>query len=107
VNGTTIQTDPLPPNLIVLDLNLPRVSGHEILRALKADELRKQIPIVILSSSRAERDVEQAYELHAACYLHKPATLDAYERMCVMLNEVWLRIATLPRVAEPSLFSPL
>jgi CheY-like chemotaxis protein len=84
------------PNLIVLDLNLPRVGGHEVLRCIKASDELREIPVIVMSTSRAASDIEKSYELYASCYLRKPGDLDGYEDLCSRLKQFWLRTAVLP-----------
>jgi CheY-like chemotaxis protein len=84
------------PDLILLDLNLPKISGHEVLRRLKADPDTKRIPVIILSSSRAESDVRKAYEAHANAYLKKPSTLEGLLAAAEHISNFWMRTATLP-----------
>jgi len=84
------------PHLILLDLNLPRLSGHELLRELKADPGLSQIPVVVLTSSTAEEDVRRSYELHANCYIAKPVGLEQLLATVRSLSEFWFGVATLP-----------
>jgi len=84
------------PDLILLDLNLPRKSGHEVLREVKTDPVLKHIPVVILSSSDAERDVAGAYGMHANCYFTKPMDLDGFAETLRSIEEFWFARATLP-----------
>lgn len=83
------------PDLILLDLNLPRVSGHEVLQRLKADAKTKRIPVIILSSSKAESDIRRAYEEHANAYLKKPSTLEGLLAAAEHITDFWMRTATL------------
>lgn len=84
------------PALIVLDLNLPRLSGREVLAVIKADAALRCIPVVVLTTSQAEEDVLAAYNLHANCYVAKPADLDAFLLAIQRIEEFWLRTARLP-----------
>jgi two-component system, chemotaxis family, response regulator Rcp1 len=86
------------PNLIVLDLNLPKVSGHEILKSIKADEELREIPVIVFSTSAAASDISKSYDLHASCYLRKPGDLEGYENLCGRLRRFWLEVALLPDV---------
>ncbi len=79
------------PNLILMDLNLPKMSGHEVLEELKKDAVLKQIPVVILSTSNAKLDVEKAYSLHANSYLVKPMDSQDLKQMLFSLVEYWGR----------------
>ena len=84
------------PDLILLDLNLPRMDGREVLATIKADEDLKTIPTVILTTSRAEADVAKSYHLQANCYLNKPVALDEFEAVVKSINDFWLVRAMLP-----------
>lgn len=86
----------LRPDLILLDLNLPKMDGREVLAHIKADESLKIIPTVILTTSEAEADVVTSYQLQANCYLRKPVQLDAFEALVKSINDFWLTKATLP-----------
>lgn len=89
-------TNAVRPDLILLDLNLPRKDGREVLADIKADEHLKRIPIVILTTSRAEQDVLRAYDLHANCYVTKPVDLEQFLLVVKMIEEFWLQIVKLP-----------
>jgi CheY-like chemotaxis protein len=84
------------PDLILLDLNLPRKDGREVLGLLKADAELKRIPVVILTTSRAEEDVLRAYNLNANCYITKPVDLDQFIKVVKAVEEFWLAVVTLP-----------
>ncbi len=84
------------PDLVLLDLNLPRVTGREVLAEVKRDEALMAIPIVIFSSSADAQDVAATYSLHANCYVQKPATLDAYIDAVHRIEDFWSIAATLP-----------
>ncbi len=90
----------LRPCLILLDLNLPRKDGREVLSELKQDPSLMQIPVVVLSTSAAMQDVTQAYELHANCYLQKPTTAKEYEETIRGIKTFWLSLAKLPPAAR-------
>jgi two-component system, chemotaxis family, response regulator Rcp1 len=85
------------PDLILLDLNLPKMDGREVLAHIKQDDSLKRIPTVILTSSEAEVDIVKSYQLHANCYLSKPVQLDAFESLVKSINDFWLTKAKLPR----------
>jgi CheY-like chemotaxis protein len=85
------------PDLILLDLNLPKMDGREVLAHIKKDESLKGIPTVILTTSDAEVDIVKSYQLQANCYLNKPVQLDAFEALVKNINEFWLRDAKLPK----------
>jgi len=84
------------PDLILLDLNLPKMDGREVLAAIKADEHLKTIPTIILTTSEAEADVLTSYRLQANCFLSKPVQLDAFESVVKSINDFWLNRAKLP-----------
>jgi two-component system, chemotaxis family, response regulator Rcp1 len=84
------------PDLILLDLNLPKVSGHDVLIRIKSNPKTCRIPIIILTSSRAESDVRRAYESHANAYLKKPSTLDGLMSTAQDIKNFWMETATLP-----------
>ena len=79
------------PDLILLDLNLPRMDGREVLAHIKEDSSLKTIPTIILTTSDAEADILQSYQLQANCYLTKPVQLDAFESLVKSINEFWMR----------------
>lgn len=85
------------PDLILLDLNLPRMDGREVLALIKEDVSLKLIPTVILTTSDAEADIVRSYELQANCYLSKPVQLDAFENLVKSINDFWLMNAKLPQ----------
>ncbi|MEA2572416.1 MAG: hypothetical protein QOI24_4417 [Acidobacteriota bacterium] len=85
------------PDLILLDLNLPRMDGREVLAQIKSDDVLKTIPVVILTTSEDEGDITKSYELHANCYLNKPVQLDAFEGLVSTINDFWLTMVKLPR----------
>jgi len=84
------------PDLILLDLNLPRKDGREVLSEIKSDEELKTIPVVILTTSQAEEDVVKSYHLHANCYVTKPVDLEKFIVVVQSIDRFWLTIATLP-----------
>jgi chemotaxis family two-component system response regulator Rcp1 len=85
------------PDLILLDLNLPKMDGREVLVQIKEDEDLKTIPTVILTTSEAESDIVKSYQLQANCYLTKPVQLDAFEALVKSINDYWLTTARLPQ----------
>jgi len=87
------------PDLILLDLNLPRMDGREVLGELKADPDLGRIPVVVLTSSLADDDVERAYGLHASCYVVKPVGAKEFEKIIHSINEFWLTVVKLPERA--------
>ena len=84
------------PDLILLDLNLPGKSGHEVLAEIKADADLRRIPVVILTSSASEQDVVRSYNLSANCYITKPVDLDEFISLVKAIDSFWLDIVTLP-----------
>ncbi len=84
------------PDLVLLDLNLPKKSGREVLAAVKADESLRSIPVIVLTTSNAEQDVLKAYELHANCYLTKPIDMEEFIQKIRAIEEFWLMLARLP-----------
>ena len=84
------------PDLILLDLNLPKKDGREVLEVIKADQKLRRIPVIILTTSRAEEDITRAYDLHANCYIAKPIDLDQFIRVIKLIEEFWLTIVKLP-----------
>ena len=84
------------PDLILLDLNLPRKDGREVLAEIKEDEALKKIPVVVLTTSAAERDILRAYNLHANCYITKPVDLDQFIAVVKGIEDFWLTIVKLP-----------
>ena len=84
------------PDLILLDLNLPRKDGRETLAEIKADENLRRIPVVILTTSKAEEDILKAYNLNANCYITKPIGLDQFIKVVKSIEDFWLSIVKLP-----------
>ena len=85
------------PDLILLDLNLPRKDGREVLATIKADELLRRIPVVILTTSKAEQDILRAYDLHANCYITKPVDLEQFLLVVRAIEDFWLMVVKLPQ----------
>jgi CheY-like chemotaxis protein len=85
------------PDLILLDLNLPRKDGREVLEEIKADSSLKRIPIVVLTTSQAEEDVVRAYDLHANCYITKPVDFRQFIKVVQSIEDFWLTVVKLPR----------
>ena len=84
------------PKLVLLDLNLPRKDGREVLRDIKADEDLRSIPVVVLTTSQAQSDISRAYELYANCYIQKPLELDGFIEIVKSIHRYWLQTAELP-----------
>jgi chemotaxis family two-component system response regulator Rcp1 len=86
------------PDIILLDLNLPKKDGREVLSIIKNDQQLKHIPVVVLTTSKAEEDVLRSYELHANCYVTKPVDLDKFIVVVQSIDRFWLTVVTLPPV---------
>jgi chemotaxis family two-component system response regulator Rcp1 len=84
------------PDLILLDLNLPKKDGREVLQEIKGDGALKKIPVVVLTTSAAERDILKAYDLHANCYITKQVDLEQFMRVVQLIEDFWLTIVKLP-----------
>jgi CheY-like chemotaxis protein len=84
------------PDLILLDLNLPKMDGREVLSVIKADASLKTIPVVVLTTSRAEEDIVRAYKLSANCYVTKTVDLYQFNRIVQAIEDFWLTVVTLP-----------
>jgi chemotaxis family two-component system response regulator Rcp1 len=84
------------PDLILLDLNLPKKDGREVLEEIKSDGDLKKIPVVVLTTSAAERDILKAYDLHANCYITKPVDLGQFIKVVQLIEDFWLTIVKLP-----------
>ena len=84
------------PDLVLLDLNLPRKDGREVLAEVKGDRGLKRIPVVVLTSSEAETDVLKTYNLNANCYIRKPVDLDGFKRIVETIETFWLSLVVLP-----------
>jgi len=89
------------PDLILLDLNLPRKDGREVLAEVKADESLRNIPVVVLTTSQAEQDVLRAYSLHANCYVTKPVDFRQFIEVIRSIEDFWLTIVKLPGAHDP------
>lgn len=85
------------PDLIILDLNIPKKNGMEVLKEVKEDPILRRIPVVILTSSRAEEDIIRGYSLHANCYITKPVDLGKFIEVVKVLDDFWLEIVRLPK----------
>lgn len=88
------------PDVVLLDLNIPRKHGREVLAEMKRDEALKSIPVVVLTSSDADRDILECYTLGANCYIRKPGDLHGFEKAIRSFEEFWCSIATLPTRTE-------
>lgn len=91
------------PDLILLDLNLPRMDGREVLALIKEDEQLRRIPVVVLTTSEAEDDILRSYELHANCYVTKPVGLEQFLKVIRQIDSFWLEVVKLPPVSKGNL----
>ncbi|MDA1050385.1 MAG: response regulator [Planctomycetota bacterium] len=89
-------TDAPRPDVVLLDLNLPEMTGFEVLAAIKQHEHLKDIPVIVLTGSSNEADIRRAYDLQANCYLQKPHDAEGFGKLLEVLDRFWLRSATLP-----------
>ena len=94
-------THAVRPDLILLDLNLPKKDGQQVLAEIKADPVLKSIPVVILTSSKAEEDIIKSYNLYANCYVTKPVGLEQFVQVVKSIEDFWLTIVKLPQVKTP------
>jgi CheY-like chemotaxis protein len=94
--------DMAPPDLILLDLNVPRKDGREVLAEMKADPDLRRIPVVVLTTSRAEEDILRTYDLHANCFITKPVDLDQFIKVVKSIEDFWLEIVKLPPAGKQS-----
>lgn len=86
------------PDLILLDLNLPKKSGHEVLAAIKTDEFLRRIPVIVLTTSQAEEDILKAYNFYASGYISKPAGFDRFVKAIQSIEDFWFATVRLPPV---------
>jgi chemotaxis family two-component system response regulator Rcp1 len=100
LRGEGVYADAPRPDLILLDLNLPKKDGREVLKEIKKDRNLKTIPTIILTTSDDEADVLVSYQLQANCYLRKPAHWDAFDKLVRSINAFWLTRAKLPQQAQ-------
>jgi two-component system, chemotaxis family, response regulator Rcp1 len=98
LKATAINNKEDLPHLILLDLNLPKKNGFEVLQEVKGDKILKQIPIIILTTSSAEEDISRSYDLYANCYIVKPVKFNEFTNIVKSLNEFWLSYAQLPKI---------
>ena len=88
--------DACTPDLILLDLNLPKIDGREVLNQLNADPVLHRIPVIVLSSSKVEKDILESYDNNANCYIVKPIELEKFVKIVEMIESFWFGLATLP-----------
>jgi len=91
-----VYSNSVAPDLILLDLNLPKKDGREVLAEIKADEQLRKTPVVVLTTSAAEEDIARAYSGHANCYITKPVDLDQFWRVAQSIESFWLSLVKLP-----------
>ena len=84
------------PDIILLDLNLPQKDGREVLEEIKTDDKLKRIPVVVLTTSKAEEDIVKSYDLHANSYITKPVDFDQFIRVIKSIEDFWLEVVRLP-----------
>ncbi len=84
------------PNLILLDINLPKKNGHEVLQFIKTNDKLKLLPVIMLTTSSAERDISMAYNNHANCYITKPVDVDDFMEAVLKMEDFWINIVKLP-----------
>ena len=84
------------PDIILLDLNLPKKDGREVLKELKADDRLKKIPVVVLTTSQSEEDISKMYDLHANCYISKPIDMNQFIKVVQAIQDFWFSIVKLP-----------
>lgn len=84
------------PDLIILDVNLPRKNGHEVLKYVKTNNDFKQIPVIMLTTSSANKDIERSYENHANCYITKPVDVDDFMQAVMSIESFWISLVQLP-----------
>jgi CheY-like chemotaxis protein len=89
-------SDAARPDIILLDLNMPRMDGRELLQHIKADESLAAIPVVVLTTSKAEEDIVRSYQLHANCYITKPVDLEQFLKVVRSIEDFWLTVVRLP-----------
>jgi CheY-like chemotaxis protein len=93
------------PDVVLLDLNLPKKDGHEVLAEMRADPNLRLVPVIVLTTSDAAADVAKSYELHANCYVRKPLDYAAFVETLRRIEQYWLRTVTLPTCVLPSTLS--
>lgn len=91
-----IYANEVQPDIILLDLNLPRKNGQEVLKEIKKDPGLKRIPVIVLTASSAERDIINSYDLNANCYITKPVSLEQFTEVIKSIENFWLKVVKLP-----------
>lgn len=92
--------DTATPDLILLDINLPRLGGIEVLTAIKKDDVLRLIPVVMLTTSDSHKDIHTSYQNYASCYITKPVDFDKFMDVVLMIKEFWINIVRLPNVQK-------
>lgn len=100
LRGESPYVDAPQPDLILLDLNLPRKDGHEVLEEIKSDDRLKYIPVVVLTTSNNDRDILESYSLHANCYITKPVDMNQFVAIVRSIGHFWFSIVKLPSVRD-------
>jgi len=98
-----VYADELTPSLVILDLNLPKKNGFEVLKEIKTDAELKYLPVIILTSSESESDIQLCYDLHANCYISKPVDFESFSKLFNSLIDFWCRMARIPRYSDKTL----
>jgi len=96
LDKTGSYSDVKSPDLILLDVNLPRISGHEVLAYIKNNPNLKQIPVIMLTTSSAEKDIIESYKNHANCYITKPVEVDEFLQAITKIENFWIQLVKLP-----------
>jgi CheY-like chemotaxis protein len=91
-----IYTENYLPDMILLDLNLPRKDGREVLKIIKSDEFLKRVPVVILTTSKVEEDIVRSYNSHANCFITKPIDMNHFMEVIRLVEEFWFKVVRLP-----------
>lgn len=91
------------PSIVILDLNLPKKNGFEVLKEIKTDLTLKHLPVIVLTSSESETDIQKCYNLHANCYISKPVDFENFSKLFNSLINFWCRIAKVPKTIEKKL----
>ena len=86
----------ISPELILLDINLPKLNGHEVLKSIKSSEELKHLPVIMLSTSTSKEDILTSYKLYANCYIPKPAGVNGYSDVITSIQEFWSEVVKLP-----------
>jgi len=92
----TLQGRETYPDLVLLDINLPKISGHEVLMAIKTNEKYKHLPVIMLTTSSAERDIATSYQNYVNCYITKPINVSDFMRAISKIEDFWVNIVSIP-----------